>query len=81
MHILLQAPLPENVMNICLRAFFARRKLSWLKCITQPEIEVPVDADFVIEGYVDPSDELIWEGPFGDHTGNIRCRIGIHVST
>ena len=24
---------------------------------------------FVIEGYVDPNDELIWEGPFGDHTG------------
>ncbi|MFZ1533694.1 MAG: UbiD family decarboxylase domain-containing protein, partial [Chitinophagaceae bacterium] len=34
-----------------------------------PEIEVPADADFVIEGYVDPADELIWEGPFGDHTG------------
>ncbi|RYZ59110.1 MAG: menaquinone biosynthesis decarboxylase, partial [Chitinophagaceae bacterium] len=31
--------------------------------------EVPADADFVIEGYVDPADELIWEGPFGDHTG------------
>jgi 4-hydroxy-3-polyprenylbenzoate decarboxylase len=40
-----------------------------VKCITQPEIEVPADADFVIEGYVDPNDELIWEGPFGDHTG------------
>ena len=23
----------------------------------------------VIEGYVDPSEELVWEGPFGDHTG------------
>jgi len=30
---------------------------------------VPSDADFIIEGYVDPGDELIWEGPFGDHTG------------
>ncbi|MCR6720747.1 MAG: UbiD family decarboxylase [Chitinophagaceae bacterium] len=40
-----------------------------VQCITQPEIEVPADADFVIEGYVDPADELIWEGPFGDHTG------------
>jgi 4-hydroxy-3-polyprenylbenzoate decarboxylase len=30
---------------------------------------VPADADFIIEGFVDPSDELIWEGPFGDHTG------------
>jgi 4-hydroxy-3-polyprenylbenzoate decarboxylase len=32
-------------------------------------VEVPADADFIIEGYVDPNDELIWEGPFGDHTG------------
>jgi 4-hydroxy-3-polyprenylbenzoate decarboxylase len=40
-----------------------------VKCISQPEIEVPDDADFIIEGYVDPNEELIWEGPFGDHTG------------
>ena len=40
-----------------------------MKCITQPDIEVPADADFIIEGYVDPTEELIWEGPFGDHTG------------
>jgi len=30
---------------------------------------VPADADFIIEGYVDPGEEMIWEGPFGDHTG------------
>lgn len=23
----------------------------------------------MIEGYVDPAEELVWEGPFGDHTG------------
>ena len=40
-----------------------------VRCISQPEIEVPADADFIIEGYVDPAEELIWEGPFGDHTG------------
>jgi len=40
-----------------------------VKCISQPEVEVPADADFVIEGYIDPDDEMIWEGPFGDHTG------------
>jgi 4-hydroxy-3-polyprenylbenzoate decarboxylase len=32
-------------------------------------MEVPADCDFVIEGYVDPGEEPIWEGPFGDHTG------------
>ncbi|MCX6284518.1 MAG: UbiD family decarboxylase, partial [Bacteroidetes bacterium] len=26
-------------------------------------------ADFVIEGYIDTSEDLILEGPFGDHTG------------
>jgi len=39
-----------------------------VKCITQ-DIEVPKDADIIIEGYIDPEEEFIWEGPFGDHTG------------
>ena len=30
---------------------------------------MPADADIVIEGYIDPSEEFILEGPFGDHTG------------
>src|SRR6476660_1888840 len=63
------APLPENVDEYMLAGFLRKRKVELVKCITQPEVEVPADADFIIEGYVDPSDELIWEGPFGDHTG------------
>lgn len=63
------APLPENVDEYMLAGFLRRRKVELVKCITQPDVEVPADADFVIEGYVDPADELIWEGPFGDHTG------------
>ncbi|RYY53286.1 MAG: menaquinone biosynthesis decarboxylase [Chitinophagaceae bacterium] len=63
------APLPENVDEYMLAGFLRKKKVDLVKCITQPEIEVPADADFIIEGYVDPSDELIWEGPFGDHTG------------
>src|SRR5687767_7763734 len=63
------APLPENVDEYMLAGFLRKRKVELVKCITQPDIEVPVDADFIIEGYVDPNDELIWEGPFGDHTG------------
>jgi 4-hydroxy-3-polyprenylbenzoate decarboxylase len=63
------APLPENVDEYMLAGFLRKRKVELVKCLTQPEIEVPADADFVIEGYVDPTDELIWEGPFGDHTG------------
>lgn len=63
------APLPENVDEYMLAGFLRKKKVELVKCITQPEVEVPADADFVIEGYVDPADELIWEGPFGDHTG------------
>jgi len=63
------APLPENVDEYMLAGFLRKRKVELVKCISQPGVEVPADADFVIEGYVDPEDELIWEGPFGDHTG------------
>lgn len=63
------APLPDNVDEYMLAGFLRKKKVELVKCITQPEIEVPADADFIIEGYVDPNDELIWEGPFGDHTG------------
>jgi len=63
------APLPENVDEYMLAGFLRKKKVELVKCITQPAIEVPSDADFIIEGYVDPGDELIWEGPFGDHTG------------
>jgi 4-hydroxy-3-polyprenylbenzoate decarboxylase len=63
------APLPENVDEYMLAGFLRKKKVELVKCISQPDIEVPADADFVIEGYVDPGDDLIWEGPFGDHTG------------
>ena len=63
------APLPENVDEYMLAGFLRKKKVELVKCITQPGIEVPADADFVIEGYVDPTEEPIWEGPFGDHTG------------
>jgi 4-hydroxy-3-polyprenylbenzoate decarboxylase len=63
------APLPDNVDEYMLAGFLRKKKVELVKCITQPDIEVPADADFIIEGYVEPGDELIWEGPFGDHTG------------
>ena len=63
------APLPENVDEYMLAGFLRKKKVELVKCITQPDLEVPADAEFVIEGYVDPNEDLIWEGPFGDHTG------------
>lgn len=63
------APLPENVDEYMLAGFLRKKRVDLVKCITQPEVEVPSDADFIIEGYIEPDEELIWEGPFGDHTG------------
>ena len=63
------APLPPNVDEYMLAGFLRKKKVELVPCITQPEIQVPVDADMVIEGYVEPNEEFIWEGPFGDHTG------------
>ncbi len=63
------APLPENVDEYMLAGFLRKKKVELVRCISQPGVEVPADADFVIEGFVNPNDDLIWEGPFGDHTG------------
>lgn len=62
------APLPDGVDEYMLAGFIRKKRVEMVQCITQ-DIQVPADADIVIEGYVDPSEELIWEGPFGDHTG------------
>ena len=62
------APLPENISEYLLAGFLRNKRVNLVRCITN-ELYVPSDADFIIEGYVDPSEELVWEGPFGDHTG------------
>lgn len=62
------APLPENINEYILAGFLRRKKVSLVKCITN-DLYVPSDADIILEGYVDPAEELVWEGPFGDHTG------------
>ncbi len=62
------APLPDNLDEYLLAGFLRGKSVKLVRCITQP-IEVPADTDIVIEGYVDPSEPLVTEGPFGDHTG------------
>lgn len=62
------APLPENVDEYLLAGFLRKKKVDLVKCLTC-DLHVPADADFILEGYVDPAEELILEGPFGDHTG------------
>ncbi len=62
-------PLPPDISEALFAGFLNGRSIELVACVTQPRIEVPATAEVVIEGYIDPADEMIWEGPFGDHTG------------
>ena len=61
------APLPDGLDEILFAGFVRKKSVELVKCETI-DLEVPADADFVLEGYVQPG-ELRPEGPFGDHTG------------
>ena len=62
------APMPDGLDEFLLAGYLRKRSVELVKCLTN-DLEVPANADFVIEGYVDPSEPLRPEGPFGDHTG------------
>ncbi|MFI3278783.1 MAG: menaquinone biosynthesis decarboxylase [Rikenellaceae bacterium] len=62
------APMPDNMDEYLLAGFLRRRGVKLVKSITN-DIYVPTDCDFVLEGYVDPAEDKVTEGPFGDHTG------------
>jgi 4-hydroxy-3-polyprenylbenzoate decarboxylase len=61
------APLPRGVDEMMLAGFLRKKPVQMARCVTN-DLEVPAEAEFVLEGYVDPG-ELRREGPFGDHTG------------
>jgi len=61
------APLPPGIDEYLLAGWIRGRPVNFVDCVTQP-LEVPANAEIVIEGFVDPSDQRL-EGPFGDHTG------------
>jgi 4-hydroxy-3-polyprenylbenzoate decarboxylase len=62
------APLPDGLDELLLAGYLRRKSVELVKCETI-DLEVPANADLVIEGYVDPKEPLRREGPFGDHTG------------
>lgn len=62
------APMPDNIDEMLLAGMLRQKPVKMVKCLTN-DIWVPADCDFVLEGYVDPAEELTVEGPFGDHTG------------
>ena len=61
------APLPPDIDEYLLAGWLRGKAVPFVRCVTQP-LTVPADADIVIEGYVDTTDQRP-EGPFGDHTG------------
>ena len=62
-------PLPPDVSEALFAGFLNGGAIDLVPCITQPDIEVPATSEIVIEGHIDPAEEPILEGPFGDHTG------------
>ena len=62
------APMPDNMDEYLLAGFLRRKPVRLVKALTC-DIRIPEDCDFVIEGYVDPSEDKVMEGDFGDHTG------------
>jgi 4-hydroxy-3-polyprenylbenzoate decarboxylase len=62
------APLPDGLDEFLLAGYLRRKSVELVKCVSN-DLEVPAEADFVLEGYVDPGEPLRREGPFGDHTG------------
>ncbi len=61
------APLPPNIDEYLLAGYLRGAPVSFVDCVSQP-LEVPANAEIVIEGTIDPNEHQP-EGPFGDHTG------------
>ena len=61
------APVPEGLDKYLFAGITRKKGIKTVKCKTV-DLDVPANAEIVLEGYVDPSD-IREEGPFGDHTG------------
>ena len=61
------APLPKHIDELMFAGFLRGEAVELVAGVTV-ELEVPASAEIVLEGYVE-RDELVEEGPFGDHTG------------
>jgi len=61
------APVPEGISNFAFASFLRSEPVELVPARTV-DLEVPAQAEIVLEGYVDPTERKI-EGPFGDHTG------------
>lgn len=62
------APLPPTIDEYLFAGFLRRAPVPLARAVTC-DLEVPAEAELVLEGYIDPREPLVLEGPFGDHTG------------
>ncbi len=62
------APLPPTIDEFVFAGFLRRSPVELARAVTG-DLDVPAEADMVLEGYIDPAEPLVLEGPFGDHTG------------
>ena len=61
------APVPEGISNFVFAGFLRGESVELVPA-RSVDLEVPANAEIVLEGYVDPTETAV-EGPFGDHTG------------
>ena len=61
------APVPPGMDELIFAGFLRQKGVEVVDCVSI-DMQVPAEAEIVIEGYADPND-LVKEGPFGDHTG------------
>ena len=61
------APVPEGLDKYLFAGITRKSGIKMVKCKTV-DLEVPANAEIILEGYVD-SNDMRPEGPFGDHTG------------
>ena len=61
------APLPPGIDEVVFAGWLRGAGVEMVRCRTN-DLEVPAQAEIVLEGWVDPREQRL-EGPFGDHTG------------
>jgi 4-hydroxy-3-polyprenylbenzoate decarboxylase len=60
-------PLPPDLDEMMIAGFLRKKPVEMVQCLTV-DVDVPANAEYVLEGYVEMGERRT-EGPFGDHTG------------
>src|SRR3989449_4463498 len=65
------APLPPTIDEFLFAGFLRREPVRLAKAVTS-ELEVPAEAELVLEGYIDPREELVRSE---EHTSELQSRL------